>query len=97
MPRSEPGLLVMCFYMVGLLGRRSQFYGLKVRCFTLKLQPHMVPPVRVELTLVGLRVRYATITSRRDESYYNVFIVPSRTIRSLRTTLSVYRVSCHSP
>jgi hypothetical protein len=26
----------------------------------------MVPPLRIELSLLGLRVRYATVTSRRD-------------------------------
>ena len=47
---------------------RSEFYRLKAGYFTLKFHPHMVPPVRFELTLLGLRVRYATVTSRRDGS-----------------------------
>lgn len=52
--------------MVGARGFEPRTGGLKVRCDTISPYSVLVPPVRVELTLVGLRVRYATITSRRD-------------------------------
>ena len=34
MPRSEPGLLVMCFYMVGDTGLEPVHVGIKIRCLT---------------------------------------------------------------
>ena len=51
MPRSEPGLLVMCFYMVGPLGFEPRVLLVKSQMFLpLNYEPHMVPPVRVELS-----------------------------------------------
>jgi hypothetical protein len=32
MPRYEPGLLVMCFYMAGGIGFEPMHVGIKIRC-----------------------------------------------------------------
>ena len=64
-----------CFYLsiqqvenVFIYGRagenRTLIDRLKAGYSTVELQPHiLVPPLRIELSLVGLRVRYATVTS----------------------------------
>ena len=55
----------------------------------------MVPPLRIELSLVGLRVRYATVTSRRDEIVNNFLLraIPDHT--GVKNDTIVYlNVSC---
>ena len=66
---------------------RTLIDRLKADYSTFELYPHMVPPLRIELSLLGLRVRYATVTSRRDGFVNIFFYVPSWTIRGSRMTL----------
>ena len=56
---------------------RTLIDRLKADYSTFELYPHMVPPLRIELSLLGLRVRYATVTSRRDGFVNIFFYVPS--------------------
>ena len=72
-PGFEPTSLVVYHDFYGrasnvfLYGRgtenRTLINRLKAYYFTVKLYLHMVPPLRFELRLLGLRVRYATVTS----------------------------------
>ena len=52
-------------FLYGRAGEnRTLIDRLKAGYSTVELQPHiLVPPLRIELSLVGLRVRYATVTS----------------------------------
>ena len=74
---------------------RTLIDRLKADYSTFELYPHMVPPLRIELSLLGLRVRYATVTSRRDGFVNIFFYVPSWTIRGSRMTLEFTRFSFH--
>lgn len=50
MPRSEPGLLVMCFYMVDAVGLEPTTFGLKVRhSKPTELSVHVIWSLRSDL------------------------------------------------
>jgi hypothetical protein len=56
----------------------------------------MVPPLRIELSLLGLRVRYATVTSRRDGFVIDFLLRAIQDHTGDRDDTTVYlSVSCH--
>ena len=58
----------------------------------------MVPPLRIELSLLGLRVRYATVTSRRDGFVIDFLLRAIQDHTGDRDdTIVSLNVSCHSP
>ena len=72
MPRSEPGLLVMCFYMVEAQGFEPWTLGLKVRCSNQLSYTSMSLPYVSTLTNLAVGIEPTSSCSTSDTATISV-------------------------